>query len=277
MPDVIAIVEQPRARGRLRSFLGREYYILRRKLHWCFGDRRWARRRTAETLPFEVMRHQSLLLRELRNVDIYLQHNKIANLRLAIEKIDGVIVGPGETFSLWLLVGRPTERKGYLPGLVLENGRIGTGIGGGLCQLGNLLYWMALHTPLTVAERWRHSYDVFPDSNRTLPFGSGATLAYNYIDLQLRNDTDAAYQICLGLSDTHLLGSIRSDSDPKERYDVFETDHIFRYQWWGGYTRHNRIGRRVTDVATGEVREEFVTENHAIMMYEPMLPSRAEG
>ena len=45
--------------------------------------------------------------------------------------------------------------------------------GGGLCQLSNLIYWMTLHTPLTITERYRHSYDVFPDSNRTQPFGSG--------------------------------------------------------------------------------------------------------
>ena len=46
-------------------------------------------------------------------------------------------------------------------------------LGGGLCQLSNLIYWMTLHTPLTITERYRHSYDVFPDSNRTQSFGSG--------------------------------------------------------------------------------------------------------
>ena len=39
---------------------------------------------------------------------------------------------------------------------------------------------MTLHTPLQVTERYRHSYDVFPDADRKLPFGSGATCAYNY-------------------------------------------------------------------------------------------------
>ncbi|MFJ8513275.1 VanW family protein [Lysinibacillus xylanilyticus] len=51
--------------------------------------------------------------------------------------------------------------------------KVKTGVGGGICQLANLLYWMALHTPLIVTERHHHSFDPFPDSGRTLPFGSG--------------------------------------------------------------------------------------------------------
>lgn len=46
-------------------------------------------------------------------------------------------------------------------------GRIGSDVGGGLCQLSNLIFWMTFHTPLTVTERYRHSHDVFPDANRT--------------------------------------------------------------------------------------------------------------
>ena len=54
-----------------------------------------------------------------------------------------------------------------------------------------------LHTPLTVTERWRHGYDVFPDSNRTQPFGSGATCFYNYMDLMVRNDTPDTWRLVL--------------------------------------------------------------------------------
>lgn len=50
---------------------------------------------------------------------------------------------------------------------------------------------MTIHTPLTVVERWRHTYDVFPDNNRTQPFASGATCAYPALDLQIENRTDA--------------------------------------------------------------------------------------
>lgn len=269
--DPSLAVLPPRRRGRVRRWLGRFYFIWKRRLHWLWSNKKWARRKE-QPLEFTVFEHQTPLLRRLRALDMYLQVNKISNLRLAAGKIDGVLIRPGETFSFWYLVGNPSARKGYLEGLVLQDGKLRKGIGGGLCQMGNLLYWMALHSPLTVTERWRHSYDVFPDEGRSLPFGSGATLAYNYIDLQIQNDTQQTFQIGLWLSETDLHGVIRSDAEPEFRYEVFETEHFMQHEPWGGYSRHNRITRRVFERATGQLlREEPVTENHALMMYQPFV------
>lgn len=44
----------------------------------------------------------------------------------------------------------------------------------------------------------------------------------------------------------------------------------------GGYIRHNAIRRKVLDADNKQIGDEFITENHAIMMYEPMLPSVGE-
>lgn len=84
---------------------------------------------------------------------MHLQYNKITNLRLAVEKLNGSIIKPNQCFSIWHNVGRPTKKRGFLEGLSLHNGKIGKDIGGGLCQLGNLIYWMFLHSELTVTER----------------------------------------------------------------------------------------------------------------------------
>ncbi len=270
---MLETLRPPAVRSPLRRRLGRWFYSCKRWLRWFFGPEKFARQ-ISKPLIFSLFRHETPLLRQLKNVDMHLQHNKITNLRLAAERLDGLVIRPGETFSFWRLVGRPTARRGFLPGLVLENGHVGTGTGGGLCQMGNLIYWMALHTPLTVAERWRHSYDVFPDENRTLPFGSGATLAYNYIDLQLRNDTDEPFQLRICLSDTHLHGEIRAAREPQFRFEVVENEHFIRHETWGGYSRHNRIVRRKFDLETGQLlAEEPVAENHALMMYQPFLPA----
>lgn len=244
---------------------------MKRRINWFFGKENFAAKIEETKLAHSVIRHRSVLLRPLKDVEMYLQHNKITNLRLAVGKINGVIINPGQTFSIWRLVGRPTKAKGYLEGLVLMNGKISTGIGGGLCQLGNLLYWMALHTPLTVTERWRHGYDVFPDVNRKIPFACGATLSYNYIDLQIKNETPERYQINLWLDEKHLNGEIRADYEPEHEYEVFETDHLIKMQFWGGYTRHNKIWRRKKSKTDGSTEEELVTENQAIMMYNPLL------
>ncbi len=265
-------IEKPRTRGRVRKALGREFYILKRRLRWWRERRSFARERLDQPLPHLLFEHRSMLLRPLKDVDMYLQHNKVTNLRLAIERLNGTVIKPGESLSIWRAVGRPTRRRGFLEGLVLHNGRIGKGVGGGLCQLGNLMYWMSLHTPLTIVERWRHSYDVFPDVNRTIPFACGATLSYNYVDLQIRNDSPFDTQLLLWLDDEHLHGEFRCDAQPTVTYRVIETDHQIRSQWWGGHTRHNRIWRQRLN-AGGEVEsEELVAENHAIMMYNPLLP-----
>ena len=270
-------VERPAKRGHLRQTIGREYYTLRRKLVWLSQTKSYARQDPTTTLPYSIFRHRSMLLRPLRDVDMYLQYNKITNLRLAIERIDKTVIRPRESFSVWRAVGRPTTRRGFLEGLVLHNGRIEKGVGGGLCQLGNLLYWMALHSGLTVTERYRHGFDVFPDVNRSIPFACGATLAYNYIDLQLRNDTQAAFQLRLWLDDVHLHGELTSGQPPAERHEVYETDHLMKLQPWGGYTRHNRIWKRSISLIDGMQTENLVAENHAIMMYEPLLAAAASN
>ena len=266
-------VEKPVHRGQIRRFLGKEYFCLKEKVKWHFSDLRFAANRQNTQLEFELITHTSTLLRKLKDVDMQLQHNKITNLRLAAEKINGIIIQPGETFSFWKLVGRPTKSKGYLTGMTLQNGKITQGTGGGMCQMGNLIYWMALHTPLTVTKRWRHSYDVFPDTNRTIPFGSGATLAYNYIDLQLKNETQNTFQINVWLTEKNLCGSICSDKKPENTYEVFEKSHRFELQWWGGYTRHNEIWRKIIPLNSPLQTEELITSNHAVMMYNPLIGS----
>ena len=95
---------------------------------------------------------------------MWLQENKIINLKLAAPRIHGILIRPGEVFSYWKLIGNPSRRKGYVDGMILRNGTFAAGTGGGLCQLSNLIFWMTLHTPLTVIERHRHGYDVFPDA-----------------------------------------------------------------------------------------------------------------
>lgn len=267
-------LDAPKNRSQLRLGLGRFYFTMRRYGDWFFSRKQYARTiNRSITLPQVIFSHHTPLLRQLRNVDMQLQYNKIQNLKLAGACINGLVLKPGETFSFWRLVGKTTQRKGYLKGMVLKNGGFYAGTGGGLCQMSNLIYWITLHTPLTVAERWRHNYDVFPDANRTQPFGSGATVAYNYIDLQIRNDTKTDYQLLLWLDEQHLHAQWRSAMPSDLSYEVYEREHFINTEWWGGYTRCNVLCRRVFDAEHHQIGDEFICSNQAIMMYEPLLPS----
>ncbi len=265
------LLPQSKKRTAIRKKAGRMLYCMARRLRWWFSGDACACRFSNEPLPHIAAAHGTPMLRRLANVDMWLQVNKVTNLRLAAAALNGLVVMPGETFSFWRSVGKPTARKGYLPGMVLCGGGFQPGVGGGLCQMTNLIYWMALHTPLTVTERHRHSYDVFPDAGRTQPFGSGATCAWNYLDLQIRNDTDKPYQLQIWLEGDRLEGQWRTTAEPTEQYEVFERDHSIVSNPWGGYVRHNVIWRRVLDGAGQVLREEFVAENNALMMYPPLL------
>ena len=264
----------PIRRSWLRLRLGKAYYTGKRYLLWCSPKFRWAKERRTERLPCLQFSHATPLLRQLRGEDMALQQNKITNLKLAVSKLDGIILRPGETFSYWRLIGKPSCRKGYQEGMVLFLGRIGSDVGGGLCQLSNLIFWMTLHTPLTVVERYRHSHDVFPDSNRTQPFGSGATCAYPHRDLMIRNDTDQPFQLCLRVGETHLEGEWRAMTAPECRYEVVERDARMDQASWGGYVRHNALYRKVYGLTGRLVKEQFLFTNDAIMMYSPLLPEK---
>ncbi len=260
----------PKKRSRLRVLIGRQVYTALRFLQWNFSSIKYAQTKSKNLFPYKAVSHKSPVYRKLKDISKWLQDNKKINLQLAINSIDGLVIHPGETFSYWKTIGSPLNRRGFVPGMILINGKPSVYPGGGLCQLSNLIYWMTIHTPLTVSERFRHSYDVFPDSERTQPFGSGATCVYNYRDLQIRNDENEPYQLKLAIKDDFLEGEWRTQSQPQFRYEVYEKKHWLSQALAGVYIRNNILHRRYffnNDV----VDDQYIAENHARRMYSPLL------
>lgn len=264
---------KPIKRSKFRLILGTIFYRCKRYAEWYLGNTKFATGRNNKSLPYETSKHQTPLLRKLKDVDMWLQYNKIKNLNIAVQKINGIIINPGETFSYWKLIGNPTRKRGYVDGIILFYGGFKHGVGGGLCQLSNLIYWVTLHTPLQITERHRHSYDVFPDSNRSQPFGSGATCAYNYLDLRIFNPTQHPYQLNVHLTDEQLVGAWNTVTENEYMYEIYEKEHKITQEYWGGYMRHNLIYRRMLNKDKEIVDDQYITENHALMMYQPFLES----
>ena len=221
-----------------------------RRLHDWRAGVRFAQGQDTTPLPVRLTHHKSLLLRRLGDTDPQLQRNEVVNLTLAIPGLNGLRIQPGETLSLWRRIGRVT-----------------VGIGGGICQLANLIHWMALHTPLELIERHHHSFDPFPDEGRVLPFGSGASLFYNYVDLRFRNPTEQTMQLLVWLDATHLCGEIRTLEPPPLAYHVVEKDH--RYEQEGELRfRCNTIWQRQIDRRSGQlVHERCLYANRSRVMY----------
>ncbi|WP_125614073.1 VanW family protein [Specibacter cremeus] len=230
---------------------------------------RFATSRGHDRLPVTVYRHKSLIRRKLGNVDAELQENKAVSLAIAAPHIDGVLVRPGETFSFWHLVGRCTARKGYRMGLTINHSGPDSGIGGGMCQFTNLLHWMVLHSPLEIVEHHHHGeIDLFPDFNRQIPFGTGTSIVYNYLDYRVRNTTENTFQFSVHLTDEHLCGELRAAEPLPVKYHVKEQDAHFQAVGPDVY-RRNRIYRSVRDRRTGnELGRELVVENNARVLYD---------
>lgn len=267
---------KPIHRSALRARAGMVYYGLKRKWLWVKMDRMFAHDFSAP-LPKVIFTHQTPLLRQLKDVEMQYQYNKIINLKLAVKTMNGIVLHPKEVFSYWKLIGKPTKNKGYVDGMILNHGSFSYGIGGGLCQLSNLIFWMSIHTPLTVIERHRHSFDVFPDAKRTQPFGSGATCFYPHGDLMIRNDTDQDYQLIVEVKADVLYGEWRAMNDLDVSYEVIEKNHEMKAEYWGGYTRHNELYRKVYDLNGNLLDEEFLLSNHALMMYSPFIEDKKKA
>ena len=94
-------IENPKKRSNLRIRLGRCYYGMLRRFLWWKMDHLFAKEQQTEPLPYCYYSHKTILLRQLKDVDMWLQENKVINLRIATKRLDGIIIRPGEVFSYW--------------------------------------------------------------------------------------------------------------------------------------------------------------------------------
>jgi hypothetical protein len=112
------------------------------------------------------------------------QRGKVENLRRATAAIGSGLAPAGGVFSFWKQVGKATRARGYVDGRMIQEGCLVPAVGGGLCQLSNALYDVALRAGCEIVERHGHS-KVGPGSAST--HGRDATVAWNYVDLRFRH------------------------------------------------------------------------------------------
>jgi len=230
----------------------------------------FAKEQVLTPLPFVIYEHHSLIRKKLGTIDLQLQENKAVNLSLAAPKINGILIKPGETFSFWQLVGNCTRKKGYLPGLTIQHNIPSSGIGGGMCQFSNLIHWLVLHTPLTITEHHHHDqFDLFPDFNRTVPFGTGTSIFYNYLDYRFCNHTPHTWQLITFLDDNYLYGEIRCEHPQENRYDIYIQNEHFSQEADGFFYRNGEVYRscirKKDDVC---LSTELLRTNHAKVLYQ---------
>lgn len=249
--------------------LSRQKCIALRRIRDFVSRTKFAHIQSDAVLPALIYSHNSLIRRKLGNTEMGLQENKAVNLSLAAPKVNRIMIYPGETFSFWRLVGPDSENRGYREGLTIANGRPSKGIGGGLCQFTNLIHWMVLHTELTIVEHHHHDgIDLFPDFKRQIPFGTGTSIVYNYLDYRFLNRTDRTYQLLVWSDGEYLRGELRADTPQSVSYHIHAEEEFFSEEN-GTVYRNGLVYRDTIDKRTGSrLTSELIRRNHARVMYD---------
>jgi vancomycin resistance protein VanW len=145
------------------------------------NDKKLAQQLNKETLfAYSLSLHQAL---PKTGATLAKRHN----IELAINKINRLVILPGQIFSFWHLVKKPSEKNGFTASRSIIQQSISDSIGGGLCQLSGMIYYMAVQAGLTIIERHAHSMDIYTEAERFTPLGTDATVAYGYKDLRFLN------------------------------------------------------------------------------------------
>ncbi|MFA5711566.1 VanW family protein [Mycolicibacterium sp.] len=112
------------------------------------------------------------------------------NIRRAAQQIDGIVVRPGETFSLNDATNPRTLAAGYVEAGIIQNGRPARGVGGGVSQLATTLYNASYFAGMEDIEHHEHSYYI-----SRYPAGREATVFGDVLDVKFRNDGPTSVQI----------------------------------------------------------------------------------
>lgn len=123
--------------------------------------------------------------------------NRTDNIILTCKMLNEAVLMPGSTFSFNQTVGNRVEDRGFKPAPTFVNGRVEESVGGGICQVSSTLYYACLKSNLEIVSRTSHSMS--PDYLEKP--GLDATVCWNAIDYQFKNDTNHPIKILTWVED----------------------------------------------------------------------------
>lgn len=230
--------------------------VMQRKMCFYAGmrldGRCYAKNIDNKQLPYKLFEASGTLYNRNTGFDMVYQENKVFNLKLAAKTLNGLLIRPGETISLWRLIRHADKHTPYKDGLTVTDGKLTTAYGGGMCEMSNLFHWVFLHTPLTVIERVGHEVKEFPEPNSDKIKGVDATISEGWIDLKACNDTDCTYQISVTFDDENIIGAVFADRPPQVFFKVVNGD-IAYFRENGGIYQHVKVEREEIDADTSEI------------------------
>ena len=140
--------------------------------------------------------------------------NRNTNIRLCAQAISGVVVQPGEEFSVNTLTGQRTAAKGYKDATVIKNGVYVQEPGGGVCQVASTIYTACLYADLKVTERAPHMFTV-----TYVQLGMDATIYWGSLDYKFVNSTDHPLRIDASVSGGYVHIKLMGTTPKDKSYD----------------------------------------------------------
>jgi len=134
--------------------------------------------------------------------------NRIHNVHLMADYIDGTVIRPGEEFSFNGVVGPRTEERGFLEGQMIVGGLLLPSIGGGVCQTATTLFNDAFELGLPILERHNHTLYI-----SHYPKGRDATVSWGGPDFRFRNDMRSGLLITSSYTDETLTFTFYGTSE----------------------------------------------------------------
>ena len=107
------------------------------------------------------------------------------NVRLALEKFNGLTLEPNQEVSFNEITGPHTIENGYQVATIIYNGEFTDGVGGGICQASTTLYNALLLSGIEINEVHKHTLPVF-----YVPLALDAMVSEYTSDLRFTNNTE---------------------------------------------------------------------------------------
>lgn len=138
--------------------------------------------------------------------------NRVKNLEIAGQKVNGTILYPGDEFSYNNVVGERTVENGFKNAHIFSGGKVVDGLGGGICQISTTLYNTVLMSDLKVTERKAHMMHTGYNDP-----GKDATVVYGSIDFRFVNNRKTPIKIAMEVKNgvvTSTIYGLKQEDDP---------------------------------------------------------------
>ncbi|AZA77992.1 vancomycin B-type resistance protein [Chryseobacterium sp. G0186] len=209
----------------LKKWIPTSWKLQIKLLQRYFGERKNNHSYPTKYTTENIGEHSVRLQQVIKKGEFH--QNKIHNLKVVGNKINHLVIYPGEVFSFWKMIGKPSERNHFKEGRNLIRNNISSDVGGGICQFSSILYYLSLQSGLKILERFPHSMDIYKEEERFTPLGSDCTVVYGYKDLQIQNIFPFPVQLKCMINEDELHLSLISPNElilNTIEFQYFETE-----------------------------------------------------